>query len=199
MSPVTEADGHDNPGLVDELVPSVTAVIDDLLVGAEHPVRQPVVAHELPDVLDRVQLRGARRQGQERDVVGDPQLRRDVPARLVSEQHGMRAGRHGLADLLQLRGHGLGVAIGQDQTRTFALLWADRAKDVGPGGALVVRGCGSRAAPGPAPSDLVLLSDAGFVVPPQLYLGALRKARPDRFHSGWERFLNCSISSSFWA
>ena len=77
---------------------------------------------------------------QERDVVGDPQLGRDVPARLVNEQHGMRAGRHCLADLLQLRGHGLCVAVGQDQTRTFALLWADGAEDVGPGSALIVRG-----------------------------------------------------------
>jgi hypothetical protein len=30
-------------------------VIDDLVVRGEHPVREPVVAHELPVVLHRVQ------------------------------------------------------------------------------------------------------------------------------------------------
>jgi hypothetical protein len=47
MGPVAQADGHDAPGLLDELVPSLTAMIDDLLVGAEDPVREPVVAQEL--------------------------------------------------------------------------------------------------------------------------------------------------------
>ncbi len=65
MRPLPEADGHDDPGLLDELVPGVTAVIDDFLVGAKDPVRQPVLAHELPDVLHRVQFRRARRQRQE--------------------------------------------------------------------------------------------------------------------------------------
>ncbi len=44
-------------------------MVEDILVGLEDPVREPVVADELPDVLDRVQLGGSRRQGQERDVV----------------------------------------------------------------------------------------------------------------------------------
>src|SRR5215204_3518276 len=46
MGPVSEADGHDEPGLVDELVPSVTAVINNLLVGTQDPVGEPVVAHD---------------------------------------------------------------------------------------------------------------------------------------------------------
>ncbi len=115
MSPLAQADGHDDPGLVDELVPSVTEVIDDLLVGVEDPVGEPVVANELPHSLDRVEFRGARRQWQERDVVRDLELGREVPAGLVEEQHRMRAGCHRLTDLLQLVGHGVGVAIRQDQ------------------------------------------------------------------------------------
>src|SRR5680860_1161954 len=57
MGPVAQADGHDVPRLIDELVPGVAAMIEQVVVGLEDPVRQPVVAHELPDVLDRVQLR----------------------------------------------------------------------------------------------------------------------------------------------
>jgi hypothetical protein len=61
------SDGDDFPRLIDELVPSIAAVVEDIVVGLEHPVRKPVVADELPDVLDRVQLERSGWQGQEGD------------------------------------------------------------------------------------------------------------------------------------
>ena len=54
MRPVAQTDGHDFPGHIDELVPCVTAMVEDVVVGFEDTVRQPVVAQELPGVLDRV-------------------------------------------------------------------------------------------------------------------------------------------------
>jgi hypothetical protein len=48
--------GHDLPGLVDERVPGVAAVIDDIVEGFEDAVRQPILAHELPDILLAVEL-----------------------------------------------------------------------------------------------------------------------------------------------
>jgi hypothetical protein len=56
MGPFSGSDGHDFPGLFDELVPGKAAVVEDIVVGLEDPVREPVVAQELPDVLDRVQF-----------------------------------------------------------------------------------------------------------------------------------------------
>jgi hypothetical protein len=41
-------DGHDFPRLIDERVPGVAAMIDDVVEGFENSVRQPVL---LPDVL----------------------------------------------------------------------------------------------------------------------------------------------------
>ena len=35
MCPITKSDRHDGPGLVDELVPGIAAVIEDVVVGAE--------------------------------------------------------------------------------------------------------------------------------------------------------------------
>jgi hypothetical protein len=35
----------------------MAAMVDDIFVGSEDQVRQPVVAYELPDVLERAQLR----------------------------------------------------------------------------------------------------------------------------------------------
>ena len=57
MSPVSQSDGHDEPRLIRELVPRRAAVIEDVVVGGEDPVGDPVLAQELPDVLDGVQLR----------------------------------------------------------------------------------------------------------------------------------------------
>jgi hypothetical protein len=38
MRPFTQPDGHDAPWLIDEAPPVVAAVIDDVVVIAEHPV-----------------------------------------------------------------------------------------------------------------------------------------------------------------
>jgi hypothetical protein len=43
--------------LVDELIPGKAAVIDDLVIGLEDAVGEPVVADELPDVFDRDRCR----------------------------------------------------------------------------------------------------------------------------------------------
>ncbi len=51
MVPIADADGHDPPGLVDEFVPGVGAMGDDVVIGGVDAVRQPVVAHELPNLL----------------------------------------------------------------------------------------------------------------------------------------------------
>ena len=54
MCPVTEADGHDGPGSVNKLAPGLAAVIENVRVGREDPVREPVLPEILPNVLDRV-------------------------------------------------------------------------------------------------------------------------------------------------
>ena len=55
-------------GLVDEVSPSITGCIDDVVVAFEDAVGKPVGAHVLPDVLDRVQFRGAGWQKDQCDV-----------------------------------------------------------------------------------------------------------------------------------
>jgi hypothetical protein len=51
------------------------AMVEQVFVGGEDPVGEPVVAHELPDVLDGVQLRALRRQWQDGDVLGTTRSR----------------------------------------------------------------------------------------------------------------------------
>ena len=78
MGPIAHADGHDRAGPIDELVPSLAAVVEYVVMGCEDAVRQPILAHELPDVLDRVELGRAGREEDDGDVVGHFELGRAV-------------------------------------------------------------------------------------------------------------------------
>ena len=61
-------------------------LVEDVVVGFEDAVREPIVAHELPDALDRIELGRFRRQRQERDVVWDGKPLRDMPSRLIKKK-----------------------------------------------------------------------------------------------------------------
>ena len=154
-------------------------MIDDVVIGREHAVREPVVAHELPDILLRVQLGAARRQGDDGDVPGHVELVGGMPAGLIHEQHGVGAGGDRKRDLGEVEVHRLGVAERQDQPRSFALHRADRAEDVGRLGSLVVRRRRARSPLRPAACDLVLLPDPGLILEPDLYWRAAREGRAD--------------------
>ena len=123
-----------------------------------------------------------------------------MPAGLIEEQHRVRSRRHSLADLLQLGRHGLGVAIGQDETSTLALRRADGSEDVGRSRTLIMGGARAGSAPRPSPRYLVLLSDARLVREPDLYPVRIdaRLAR-DPVQAGREAFLKSSMAPSAWA
>lgn len=195
MCPVPKTDGHDAPGLVGELVPGLAAVGEDVVVAAEDPVGEPVLAQELPDVLHRVQLGRTGRERQEGDVRGHLEAPRHVPAGLVEDQDGMCIRVDRGADLGEVSLHRVRVGEGHHQRRALSELRADRAEEVGPFRALVVRCSGPGAAPCPAAGDQVLLADTGFVLEPDLDPLAAGVALADRFHDRGEVFLNSSMAS----
>ena len=200
MRPLATTDCHDVPRLIDELVPGFAAVIDDVVVGCEDPDGEPVVAHELPDVLDRVGSGAFGRQRDDADIGGNIELAGGVPARLIHQHDRVGIRRDGERYLGKVQCHGFGIAEGQDEPCALALFGADRAEDVGRFRPLVFRCRGARPASGPAPRDLVLLTNAGFVLEPYLYGRALRDACPDLCQLGGEApFLNASMACSFCA
>ena len=144
-------------------------MIDDIVEGFEDPVRQPIVAHELPDVLLRVQFRAFCRQLDQRDIGRDVEAAREMPAGLIDEKRRVRAGRDLRGDFGQVEVHRFGVAPGHDERRALAIPGTDRPEDIGRCGSLVFRRAGARAALGPTPRDLVLLADARLVREPDLY------------------------------
>ena len=199
MCPFPQSDRHDAPRLIGEAVPGEAALVEDVVVGFEDAVRQPVIAHELPDVFDRVEFGALRRQRHERYVGRNDQRPRAVPPRLVEQQHGMSARCYGSRYLGEVEPHALGVAPWQHQTGAFALGGADRAIDIGRGRALILGCRRPGTAPGPSPRDAVLLANPRFVLPPQLYGRAPWERCFDRCRLGGEVFLNAGMASTSWA
>jgi len=194
------SDGHDVPWLIDKLVPGLAAVVDDVVVGCEDAVGEPVIAHELPDVLDRVQLGTFGGQRDDADIGRYIQLSGHMPASLIHQDNRVSARGDGERYLGQMQRHGFGIAEGQHQPCALAVFRADRAEDIGRFRPLILRGRWPRSASRPAPRDLVLLTDPGFVLEPYLYRCALREGCSDLCQLGSKApFLKASMASSFWA
>ena len=68
MNPGSQADGHDAPGLIDEFIPGSAAMIEEIVVGFEDAVGEPVIAEKLPDIFDWIELGAFWRQGDDGDV-----------------------------------------------------------------------------------------------------------------------------------
>src|ERR1700693_5147577 len=108
-----------------------------------------MVAHELPDIFHRVELRRFRRQRQEGDVVWDRKLLRDMPSRPIEKNERMRAGRDRKRDFFQMKRHGLAVAGGEDEPGAFSIgnRWRRRYSRCRP---LIMRRGGACSTLGPA-------------------------------------------------
>ena len=139
MRPLAQADGHSAPRLVDEAVPGEAAMVEDVVIGFEDAIREPVVAHELPDVFHRVQFGAFRWQRQQRDVLWHDECCGAVPSGLIEEQHGVGSRRDRRRDFRQMQRHPRAVAAGQDERRTLALGRTDRTVNVGRRRTLILR------------------------------------------------------------
>jgi hypothetical protein len=120
MRPVAQSDRHDGPRLVDELVPGIAAVLEDVLVGAEDAIGEPVVADELPDVFDRIEFGRLWRQRHQGNVGRNVEHVGEVPSGLIEQHNGMGSRRHRLGDLGQMQRHRCGVAARQDEAGLLA-------------------------------------------------------------------------------
>ena len=143
-------------------------MIEDGLVGGEDPVREPVLAQELPDVLHWGSSGAFAGSGTRVMLIGITSRFAWLPARLVEQDDSVSAGRDRLRDLNEVQGHGLTGAAGQDQTGSLSFSRADRSEDVGRGRALILPRRWPRAPPRPTAGDLVLLPDPRLVSEPDL-------------------------------
>ena len=198
MCPLASSDAHDAPWLIDELVPRLAAMIDDVVVRCEDAVRQPVVTHELPYVFDRVEFGTFRRQRDDADVVWHNEFVGHVPTSLIHQHDRVGTCCDCERYFGEMQRHGFGIAERQDEPCTLAKIGADRAEDIGRFRPLVLGRRWPRATPGPAPGDLVLLADARFVLEPYFYRCSARESVFDLCQRvGKAPFLKASIANSF--
>ena len=192
---MAQAEFHNGPRLIDELVPGIGAVIDDVFVAAEDTVGQPVVPHELPDVFLRIEFWAFGGKRDDGDVAGNDQIGRQMPPGLVEQECCMSTRLDLGGDGFQMKVHCLRVAPGQDQSDSLASLGTDCAKDVSGSGPLILRCRRARAPAAPAASDLVLLSDPRFVAEPDIYsVWVEPETVRNRVQDGWKLFLNSSMA-----
>ena len=100
-------------------------MIDDIVVGFEYAVGEPVVAHELPDIFDRVQFGTSRRKRHEGDIGGHDQFGGSVPSGLIEDNDRMRAVCDVNGYFRKMKAHGRAVAIWHYDPGCFTLSRAD--------------------------------------------------------------------------
>jgi len=170
--------------------------IDNVVIGFEHAIGEPVGAQILPDVLDRVQLWRTRRQENGRDVVGHIEIGRGVPPRAIHEQYRVRPGGDVAADLVEMELHGVGVGQRQGERGAFCVSWADGAEEIGAFVALVGWLARPRTASGPLSDEAVLLADARLVLEPDFDRCARRQIGKMGAQRTREVFLKASMTSA---
>jgi len=141
--PIAAGDGHDFPRLIDERVPGVAAVIDDVVEGFENSVRQPVLPHELPDIFLAVEFGCAWRELQERDVVWNLEGLGAMPPGLIEEENGVSAWSDFGCDLIEVKLHSFGVAGRQHEGGAGSAFGADRTEQIGRLGPLIMGSTGA--------------------------------------------------------
>ena len=149
----------------------------------------------MPDLLDWIELRRARRQQDWRDVLRPDEIAGGVPSGAVQQQHGVGAPGDMQGYLVEMTLHGVGVRKGQRQRRADAARRADGAEQVG---ALVtlIGGLGRpRAAAGPLSDKAILLADPRLVLEPDLDLSLARHACEVGRERAGKVFLNAWMTS----
>ena len=76
------------------------------------------------------------------------------------------------------------------------MLGTDRTEQIGRLGALIMSGSGTRALPGPAIGELVLLADPHLVLEPHLNRSTWRELSAHLRHADEKVFLNASMAST---
>lgn len=106
-------------------------MVDDFVVRGDDAVGEPIVAHELSDVLDRIELGAVGRQRDDADVGGHLELAGHVPTGPIHQHDSMRAGCHRKRDLGQVQRHRFGIAEGQNRSGIHVLLGTNGPEDIG--------------------------------------------------------------------
>ena len=128
-------------------------------------------------------------------LLGNLEFLGTVPAGLIEDEDRVSTCGHSCSDLIEMKLHGFGVAEREDESSAGSVFGTYRTEQVGRLGALIVSGSGTRALPGPAIGEFVLLVNPHLVLEPDLYRCARRELGADFRHAYSKVFLNASMAS----
>lgn len=165
-----------------------------MLDAVEDGIGQPIGAQELPDILDRVQFGGARRQKDQADVTRHFELGGGVPSCSIEQYDSVGASCHAPRDFLDVQLHASRAGERERQASGLAARRTDCPEQPGIVVALISRLAWPRASPGPLPDDAVLLADPGLVLEPDLDRPSLRQMAGMGAQDAGEVFLNASMT-----
>ena len=179
-------------------VPGIAAVIDDVVEGFEDLFDSQFCRMNC-QIFSCGLSSGARGgSGMSERLAGTLRsLAPAAPAGLVEDKDGVGTSADPCGDLVEMKMklHGFGVAERQNEGSTGSVFGADRTEQIGRLGALIMRGSGTLALPGPTIGKLVLLADPQVVLEPDLYRCARRELGADFRHAVGKVFLNASTAS----
>jgi hypothetical protein len=132
-------------------------------------------------------------------LLGTSELGGGVPSGAVEQQDGVRSLGDVAGDFLEMELHRLGVGEGQRERRPDASGGTNSAEEIGALIALVGRLAGPRSSLGPLPHEAVLLSNARFILEPDLDRRRRRQAVEMNAQRAREVFLNASMIRASWA
>ena len=99
-----------------ELVPCFLSGLNDIVIGLEDAIGQPVLTQELPNVLDGIEFRCSGWKPDQCDIARNVELSGRVPGSPVHDHGSMSLRRDHGADFIEVVLHGACVGIGHDQT-----------------------------------------------------------------------------------
>ena len=136
-------------------------------IGAVGPV---VASQVVPKILDGIELWRIGRQLHQRDVGGNLQCFGRVEAGLVPDQHGVHTGSELLCELGEELIDDRGVQVGSEQSDALSALRTDAREHVEVVVLRLPHRPGARAGFGPHAGQRALLSEARFVLEPDLHV-----------------------------
>jgi len=120
-----------------------------------------------------------------------------MPSGLIENEDSVRAGGDIAADLVKMQLRGLGVGVGHHQGRAGITRGANRTEQISMARAKVGGLSRTGAGFGPYPCPPGLLTNAHFILKPDLHSGVWGERRPDIGDFAREVFLKAAVASAF--
>lgn len=183
--------GLDRLGVEARFAPGMAGGLQGSFVVRIRPVGPVVASQVVPQVLHGIELRGIRRQLDQADVGWNLQRLGRVKAGLIPDEHGVHARSKLLGELGEELVDDVGIEVGSEQSNALSALRTDAREHVEIIVLRLAHRSWSLASPAPYAGQRALLTEARFVLEPDLH-PLQRMSRADALDPSCDVFLKAS-------